>query len=1346
MGMMKRFTKTITTVVSSLLLAALLFIVSSVTSRSDVYAASFTTENWKAVEITLTSSKTYANPYLDVDVSATFTGPGSTVMTVPGFWDGDNTWKIRFAPTLTGTWTYATSSSDATNTGLHSQTGTVESSAYSGNLPIYKHGWSLKKSSSNRHLTYADGTPFFWLGDTHWMGLSGRERLFASNDGRWASEFKGMADTRAAQGFTVYQMNFFSGEAGDIVTNGTTNEGGHPWNRTGYLYGQSSFSFQLPSASSDGWVYTAYKAFDGNTGTKWVASHGTFPQWIYIDLGQNKTLSKVETQFGNSDTWRYKIEGSSDGVAYSTIIDRTVGVSGDTFTDTTTATARYVRLYITGSGASTASVKELKVYDSASQVINNGGLFKELNPSFWQNADLRIQYLADKGLISALGVDWGRMLEAANTVDYKIIAKYIAARYGAYPVMWYTAGEYDLGYADGWKEVASHIRSNDAYNRAITLHNTANNNNRYRNETFYDIDYLQGGHGYLKANSYWLGQYNETPTKPIIEAEFNYENIMDLPTSYTREVAYKSLFNGAAGYVYGANGIWQATWNPEDEWQASQNSPAPWYVAIDNAAGMQMRYLKDLFAGIDWPSLTPVTAIAWSGAPAGSQEPAQLANGDRSLVLAYLPSNNGTYTGMLSGLSPSTTYMARWFNTRNGKYTTINGSFLPSGSGQWSVPAQPSATEDWVLIVEKITNRVVQPVASVSGGTFSGNATITLTTSTSGASIYYTLDGSSPTTSSTPYGSAISISESKTLKAIAVKSGMAISVVTMEYYAKRVDSPPSANVGGGLYSTAQTVALSTSESDAQIFYTLDGSTPTDTNGLNYQSPIVIDRTMTLKTIVKKRGHASSQAMTQKYIILSSDLLSEGKSVTASSANSGTEASKAIDGNMSTSWVAASGSMPQWIKIDLGAAYDLSFAEQTFVTPYLTWKYRIEVSLDDMTYTTLVDRTAVGVRGTKIAESLSGSARYVKLTFTQSSTGDWASSKEFKLYGKKIPGILLSQGKTVASSTANPGAEASKAVDGNPVTYWSATSGTMPQWLKVDLGQTYELTYINQIFYTPNLTWKYKIEGSLDDITYFTLVDRTGAGVNGTDIIESVNGSARYVKLIVTQSSTGDWATSREFRVYGERPANAYWKLDEGTGATTSDSSGYGNTGTLVGGASWTSGIRNAAVSLDGVDDYVDIPDGSNLDGMSSFTIAAWVNLSQLPMTHYLPVDKASISGAYRFVINSAGQGHFVVATANNGWYSVGTVADFTTALTPNTWVHLVGVYDGSSVKVYVNGQLEGTGTQPISGSIVNETSPIRLGYKYGSNTEFLKGKIDQVRVYGQALTPAEVLSLYTHGT
>jgi hypothetical protein len=160
------------------------------------------TEQWKAAEITLTSTKSYSDPFKDVEISATFIGPDQTIITRPGYWDGGSTWKIRFAPTKPGMWTYRVTASDSTDTGLHNQVGQVLSQKYKGDLAIYKHGF-LKVSNNGKYLSYADGTPFFYLGDSHW--ILPHERFSTSNAPGVASQFKYMVDKRKDQGFTVYQ-------------------------------------------------------------------------------------------------------------------------------------------------------------------------------------------------------------------------------------------------------------------------------------------------------------------------------------------------------------------------------------------------------------------------------------------------------------------------------------------------------------------------------------------------------------------------------------------------------------------------------------------------------------------------------------------------------------------------------------------------------------------------------------------------------------------------------------------------------------------------------------------------------------------------------------------------------------------------------------------------------------------------------------------------------------------------------------------------------------------------------------------------------------------------------------
>ena len=128
-----------------------------------VLGLNFTVERWNVVEIQLNAALHYSTPYIDVeDFTATFLSPTGMSMVMPGFWDGGQTWKIRFAPTLEGIWSYQTKASDAN---LNKQTGFITCTPYTGTLAIYQHGF-LKPSANNRYLTYDDGKPFYWLGDT----------------------------------------------------------------------------------------------------------------------------------------------------------------------------------------------------------------------------------------------------------------------------------------------------------------------------------------------------------------------------------------------------------------------------------------------------------------------------------------------------------------------------------------------------------------------------------------------------------------------------------------------------------------------------------------------------------------------------------------------------------------------------------------------------------------------------------------------------------------------------------------------------------------------------------------------------------------------------------------------------------------------------------------------------------------------------------------------------------------------------------------------------------------------------------------------------------------------------
>jgi hypothetical protein len=162
---------------------------------------------WTVAEIILESDRDRENPYLDVDVVARFSGPDGRHIDRAAFWDGGRVWRVRFAPDAEGEWTWRTSCSDDTDAGLHGVEGTLLATGAGDEDTVHRHGF-LRSSTGATHLTHADGTPFFWLGDTHWRFAW--ERWDEANKPGWTSQFRGMVDRRVDQGFSVYQTNLMS--------------------------------------------------------------------------------------------------------------------------------------------------------------------------------------------------------------------------------------------------------------------------------------------------------------------------------------------------------------------------------------------------------------------------------------------------------------------------------------------------------------------------------------------------------------------------------------------------------------------------------------------------------------------------------------------------------------------------------------------------------------------------------------------------------------------------------------------------------------------------------------------------------------------------------------------------------------------------------------------------------------------------------------------------------------------------------------------------------------------------------------------------------------------------------
>lgn len=281
--------------------------------------AVYSGERWRCVEISFTSAKHYANPFADVAVAATFVGPQMTIVR-PAFWDGGATWRVRFAAPETGLWSFATTCSNTADTGLHGQRGEVSVTPYRGELAIYQHGF-VTVSPSRRYFAYADGTPFFYLGDTHWEAM--HERFFTSNLSGCPSQFKAEVARRVSQGFTVYQSEWMAGGQ-----DGPGQEPVYYWedgiseaDMPGFRNADRKFQYLADSglvvANALNWRGVIAGLDDGylrRLGRYWAARYGAYP--VLWTMGQETDGSYAGDPPNLDAKWQTIAQALSESDAY----------------------------------------------------------------------------------------------------------------------------------------------------------------------------------------------------------------------------------------------------------------------------------------------------------------------------------------------------------------------------------------------------------------------------------------------------------------------------------------------------------------------------------------------------------------------------------------------------------------------------------------------------------------------------------------------------------------------------------------------------------------------------------------------------------------------------------------------------------------------------------------------------------------------------------------------------------------------------------------------------------------------------------------------------------------------
>ncbi len=430
-------------------------------------------------EVTFTAQGKYADPFNQVVLDVIFTDPAGQTFRVPAFWAGANHWKVRYSSPLTGEHTYRTVCTPATDAGLHGLTGKVTVKPYSGKNPLYAHG-PVKVAADKRHFEHTDGTPFFWLGDTWWMGLCSRLS--------WPQGFKTLTANRVKKGYNVVQ----------IVAG----------------------------------LYPDMYAFDPRG-----ANEAGFP-------------------------WE---EG-----------------------------------------------------------------YSHIRPEFFDAADKKLAHLVANGITPCIVGAWGWFVNWMTQDQLKAHWRYLIGRYGAWPVLWCTAGEANLPWylaknfpmddrdmVHGWTHLIRYLQENDPFNRPVTIHPTAIGRYTARNatddETLLDFDLLQVLHAQNEMVTLAIKAVRETyaatPRMPVINGEPCYENLGGTITApWPRRAFWSCVLNGAMGHTYGGNGIWQCN-QPGIPHGASPHGGnygnTPWIEAMNYTGSAECAHGKTLLTRYDWSKFEP---------------------------------------------------------------------------------------------------------------------------------------------------------------------------------------------------------------------------------------------------------------------------------------------------------------------------------------------------------------------------------------------------------------------------------------------------------------------------------------------------------------------------------------------------------------------------------------------------------------------------------------------------------------------------------------------------------------------------------------------------------------------
>lgn len=265
---------------------------------------------------------------------------------------------------------------------------------------------------------------------------------------------------------------------------------------------------------------------------------------------------------------------------------------------------------------------------------------------------------------------------------------------------------------------------------------------------------------------------------------------------------------------------------------------------------------------------------------------------------------------------------------------------------------------------------------------------------------------------------------------------------------------------------------------------------------------------------------------------------------------------------------------------------------------------------------------------------------------------------------------------------------------------------------------------------------------------------TGTSAYGNTTTGAVDETAIYQRALTATEVSEHYAAARSYStaVSGDSPTG-WWRVGETSGTTAADATGNGHDGTYTGGfalgGSGLVGDSDTAVHLDGSNGYLDVPNSAAVQ-TSAWSWETWVKFDTAPSGTGIVSEAYTGSGdrvMYALATSDGTVGQVSGAQPYVGFYSgsawYGAVSP--ESLVAGTVYHLVGTYDGSTLRIYVNGQEKASAA---ASGWAADSEGISVGRRWdgAGNIDYVDGVIDEPAFYNRALTATEVADHYSAGT